>query len=98
MKYKKADGEFWKIVAAIIALVVLVVMIVIFTKFIGKEKGTVGTQIDETSNDYDCDGVKNIIDRCCDTSTGAREEVDVMGCAPDQKEPKSCKGLTQQTC
>jgi len=97
MKYKKADGEFWKITAAIIALVVLAVIVIIFTKFIGKEKSSIGTNIDATSEDYDCDGVKNIVDACCATPPDLRDSVNIMGCGPEPPDSKkSCSGLKKQ--
>jgi len=90
IKNKKSQGFMWEhIVAVVLVLLVIVVVGFIFYKQFTEGAGGTGQQIDETKTDKDDDGVKDILDRCCETPASQKDSVDITGCAPDE-ERKAC--------
>ena len=84
----KRGQTFHYIIAGVLALVLIVAMIMIIRNNLGKEEEITSGQIDDTQDDKDCDGVPNVIDRCCDTASGI-ESVDMWGCATDEHDAKT---------
>ena len=70
------------LVVAIILLVVMVVYLAIFRGLFKEESGQIDQQIDNLE-DHDGDGVINMYDKCCCTTTKI-DLVDIKGCSPDE--------------
>ncbi len=88
---KKA--QMWRyIIGGVIAIVVLIVVILIFTQRYNQGNNVAKDKIGDVSNDRDCDGVPNFLDKCCDTPPNT--EVDVSGCSVEGESAQSCSSLT----
>jgi len=85
----KKKGVAWQfLILGIIAVVVMIIILVAFKGLFGREADTTKDRIDDTSKDYDCDGVMNIFDKCCTRSD--IDKVGLDGCAPSDTKPSDC--------
>ena len=85
------------VVKAVLVLVVLAVLIAVFFKMIFKESDTTRGKVDDLKNDWDDDGVSNIIDVCCCTPVAGKDDVAANGCARGEAR-LSCSSPSAASC
>ena len=90
MNKKGVELPLRTIVIAALLLVFLVIMIIFVSNIFGKEKTEITKKIDCLNNDRDNDGVVDIADKCCNTWSADKGDVDLTGCYPGQ-EKEACK-------
>lgn len=95
MKKKAVEWHF--LVLGIIAIITMIIVIFGFKNLFGKEATNTGLQIDNTKDDFDCDGVMNLFDRCCATDQALTSKVKLDGCAPTGDKVIKCDP-NKKTC
>jgi prepilin-type N-terminal cleavage/methylation domain-containing protein len=93
---KKGFSALEIVVAIIILLVVAVVILFIFRNYFGKEAIVIEEQLD-TFGDCDCDGVRNLIDKCPCIKQGDSPSLEHEGC-PTGKSPTPCQQSELEEC
>jgi hypothetical protein len=75
------------VVVCVILLVALIIYLAVFQGLFKKEGGQINTQISGLE-DHDGDGVINMYDKCCCTTSAKIGQVLSNGCLPDETPTK----------
>lgn len=96
-KHAKKAMAFEVVIKAVILLLVMGVVIYVFIDMFGGGADNAQDKIDQTSLDWDGDGIPNILDNCCCTDESDAEHTDATGCSPACNK-LSCSAKEAQEC